>query len=159
MAPDDVGAFRFICGAGQILADDPIMYPGQAGKSHLHQFYGNLSANASSTFKSLRTIGRTTCGSAPLNRSAYWMPAMLDGKGHVVQPDYVSIYYKRRPITDPRVSDLSNPQFEGRAIALPNGLRFIFGRNMLNLGEPLAAANEMLMVGMHHAGRRRCAKR
>ena len=39
--PDTVGAFRFICGAGQLTNDDPIMYPGQPGKSHLHQFYGN----------------------------------------------------------------------------------------------------------------------
>lgn len=36
--PDIVGAFRFICGAGQLTYDDPIMYPGQPGKSHLHQY-------------------------------------------------------------------------------------------------------------------------
>jgi len=129
-----VGAFRFICNAGQVLADDPIVYPGQPGKSHLHQFYGNTGANASSTYSSLRTSGSSTCMS-PLNRSAYWMPAMLDGKGNVVRPDYVQIYYKRRPVTDPIVSDPANPQYEGKAAALPNGLRFIFGFNMLNPGD------------------------
>ena len=129
-----VGAFRFICNAGQVLADDPIVYPGQPGKSHLHQFYGNTGANASSTYSSLRTSGSSTCMS-PLNRSAYWMPAMLDGKGNVVRPDYVQIYYKRRPVTDPIVSDPANPQYEGKAIPLPNGLRFIFGFNMLNPGD------------------------
>ena len=38
-APDVVGAFRFVCTAGQVLKDDPIVYPGQPGKSHVHQFY------------------------------------------------------------------------------------------------------------------------
>src|SRR4051795_13080583 len=130
-APDNVGAFRFVCTAGQVLPDDPIVYPGQPGKSHLHQFYGNTGANAFSTYSSLRTTGSSTCMS-PLNRSAYWMPAMLDGRGNVVRPDYVQIYYKRRPSTDPIVSDPANPQYEGKAAALPNGLRFIFGFNMLN---------------------------
>ena len=93
-APDIVGAFRFICGAGQLSYDDPILYPGQPGKSHLHQFYGNVAANANSTYASLRAGGDSTCNwtgkGAAANRSAYWMPAMLDGKGNVVRPDYVS---------------------------------------------------------------------
>jgi hypothetical protein len=132
LEPDPVGAFRFICNAGQILADDPIVYPGQPGKSHLHQFYGNTGANAYSTYESLRTTGQSTCMS-PLNRSGYWMPAMLDGQGNVVRPDYVAIYYKRRPASDPKCNPNSgDPQFEGVCIPLPNGLRFIFGFNMLN---------------------------
>lgn len=120
------GNFRFLCNAGQVLRDDPIMFPGQPGKSHLHQFYGNTGANAYSTYDSLRKGGESTCVS-PLNRSAYWMPALLDGKGNVVRPDFITIYYKRRPASDPVVSDPSNPQYEGKATALPNGLRFIFG--------------------------------
>jgi hypothetical protein len=134
--PDDVGAFRFICGPGQVLADDPIMYPGQPGKSHLHQFYGNTDANAYSTYATLRrNTGPNTCNNSlhVLNRSAYWMPALLDGKGNVVRPDYVSIYYKRRPLSDPTVSDPKSPKFMGFGLPLPNGLRFIFGRDMMNL--------------------------
>jgi hypothetical protein len=129
-SPDVVGAFRFICNAGQVLRDDPIVYPGQPGKSHLHQFFGNTGANAASTYSSLRQSGQSTCMS-PLNRSAYWMPAMLDGAGNVVRPDFVSIYYKRRPKTDPVVSDPNNPQYQGKAVNLPNGLKFIFGYDML----------------------------
>ncbi len=130
-APDVVGAFRFICGAGQLSYDDPIMYPGQPGKAHLHQFYGNLNANANSTYSSLRSSGDSTCnfvgnGNA-VNCSAYWMPAMLDGKGNAVRPDWVIIYYKQRPVTDPVVSDPANPSYIGKAIPLPNGLRFIYG--------------------------------
>jgi len=126
-----VGAFRFICNPGQLLRDDPIVYPGQPGKSHLHQFYGNLSANANSTYASLRAAGNSTCMS-PVNRSAYWMPAMLDGGGNVVRPDYVAVYYKRRPASDPKCSLSSgDPQAQGNCVDIPNGLKFIFGYDML----------------------------
>lgn len=135
-APDTNGAFRFICNAGQLLYDDPIVYPGQAGKSHLHQFYGNTSANANSTYASLRGGGQSTCMS-PVNRSAYWMPAMLDGAGHVVRPDYIAIYYKRRPKSDPKCSLSSgDPKAEGNCVELPNGLKFIFGYDMITGKSP-----------------------
>ena len=138
-APDVVGAFRFICMPGHLKSDDPIVYPGQPGKSHLHQFFGNDTTDANSTYASLRAAGNSTCMS-PLNRSAYWMPAVLNGLGKVVRPDYVTIYYKRRPLTDPIVSDPNHPQYQGQGIKLPNGLRFIFGRDMLNLAAPQTGA-------------------
>ena len=138
-SPDVVGAFRFVCMPGQLKSDDPIVYPGQPGKSHLHQFFGNDTADANSTYESLRAVGNSTCMS-PLNRSAYWMPAMLNGLGKVVRPDYVTIYYKRRPLTDPIISDSKHPQYQGQGVKLPNGLRFIFGRDMINLAAPSTGA-------------------
>ncbi|CAN5184822.1 hypothetical protein BH09PSE3_BH09PSE3_00090 [soil metagenome] len=126
-APDVVGAFRFICTASHESYDDPIVYPGQAGKSHLHEFFGNSGTNANSTYASLRTTGNSTCTSK-VNRSGYWMPAMLNGKGSIVRPNFVSIYYKRLPSTSPEC------QREGKAcVDLPRGLRFIFGYNMLDM--------------------------
>jgi hypothetical protein len=140
-APDVVGSFRFICGAGQIRPDDPIVYPGEPGKSHLHQFYGNTAATASSTYRSLRSSGDSTCNwtgkGMAANRSAYWQPAMLDGKGHVVRPDFVGIYYKRRPASDPKCSLSSgDPKAEGNCLPLPNGLRYIFGFDLVTLKPP-----------------------
>lgn len=132
--PDVVGAFRFLCAPAHIGTFDPIVYPGQPGKGHLHQFFGNDAVDASSTYASLRETGASTCQNE-INRSAYWIPAMLNGKGQVVRPDYVSVYYKRRPLTDPVVSDPSNARYQGKAVPLPNGLRFIFGRNMLDLAD------------------------
>lgn len=123
--PDTVGAFRFICNPGQLLKDDPVVYPGQAGRSHLHQFFGNTGANANSTYASLRTTGESTCNNM-LNRSAYWMPAMMNGKGKVVRPDYISIYYKRRPQNDP---ECLRQSIKG-CRDLPRGLRYVFGYNM-----------------------------
>jgi hypothetical protein len=137
--PDVVGAFRFTCRPGHLLRDDPIVYPGQPGKSHLHQYYGNTGANASSTYASLRKSGESTCLS-PLNRSAYWMPAMLDGRGNVVRPDHVQIYYKRRPQSDPKCSITSgDPKAEGNCVDLPNGLKFIFGYDMVTGKTPTGA--------------------
>ena len=124
-APDVVGAFRFICNPGPILADDPIVYPGQPGRSHLHQFFGNTAVNANSTYASLRTTGDSTCNNM-LNRSAYWVPAMLNGHGKVVRPDYVTVYYKRRPASDPVCFQLAAKGCRD----LPRGLRFVFGYNM-----------------------------
>jgi hypothetical protein len=128
-APDTLGAFRFICEAGQVLADDPIVYPGQKGKSHAHQFYGNLDTNYATTYSTGRQNGLTTCQNK-LNRSHYWMPAMIDGNGDVVRPDYVSIYYKREPKTSGYCTS-GNALFKGECVGLPNGLKFIFGYDMI----------------------------
>jgi hypothetical protein len=117
----DVGAFRFVCNPSHELKDDPLVYPGQPGRSHLHQFFGNTLANANSTYESLRTTGESTCTNK-LNRSAYWIPAMLDGKGKVVRPDYNVVYYKRWPKNSPHCTEVAIA-----CVQLPRGLRYIFG--------------------------------
>lgn len=140
---DREGAFRFICGAGQLSYDDPIVYPGELGKSHLHQFYGNTGANAESTFVTLRTSGLSTCnyGSGPANRSAYWTVAMLDGKGQVVLPEWFQVYYKGPPkrwddAKRGSINLASYPDCDYLATKgtickpIPNGIRFISGFDM-----------------------------
>ncbi|MGB7408770.1 MAG: DUF1996 domain-containing protein [Pontixanthobacter sp.] len=129
-APDVVGAFRFLCGPGQLLRDDPIVKAGKKGKSHLHQFYGNLEADANSTYESLRQSGESTC-SNDLNRSAYWMPALLDGKGNAIRPNHIATYYKRRPKSDPWFKETGNIP-----TVLPRGLRYVFGWNVDRAGDP-----------------------
>jgi hypothetical protein len=136
VSPDDVSGFRFMCKPGQLLRDDPVVYPGQPGASHLHQFWGNTGANANSTYRSLRTTGQSTCDNrgtdTPINRSAYWTPAMLDGAGHVVEPDFINTYYKQPPHNDPSCSSPPDAATHsaGICVDLPNGLRFVFGYNM-----------------------------
>jgi hypothetical protein len=128
---DFVGAFRFICNASHEGYDDPIVYPGQPGASHLHEFFGNTMTNAYSTYSSLRQTGQSTCNS-PVNRSAYWIPAMMNGKGQVVRPDYIAIYYKAHPV-DPAMTggvDFCHLMATGGCVPLPRGLRFVFGYNM-----------------------------
>lgn len=129
-SPDDVGAFRMLCAPGQISKDDPVVYPGQPGASHLHQFWGNTGTNANSTYDSLRTTGQTTCGdpNAPINRTAYWMPAMLDGAGHAVKPDLINTYYKQLPANSPACVAAAIA-----CVGLPNGIRMVFGFNMTKM--------------------------
>lgn len=127
--PDVVGAFRFNCGPGQLSWNDPIVYPGQTGRAHLHQFFGNLDADANSTYASLRRSGKSTCRNE-LNRSAYWIPALLDGKGNAVRPNSVVIYYKRRPADDPWFDKVKNYPRQ-----IPRGLRYIFGWDHLRASE------------------------
>jgi hypothetical protein len=132
---DAVGAFRFECLSGQLAKDDPIVYPGQPGKSHLHQFFGNTLTNASSTYQSLRTSGGSTCTGQPGNtdptsqRSAYWMPAMLDGAGNVVKPNRMLTYYKRIPGGAVDCGPPDNTHV-GYCVPIPNGIRIITGYNM-----------------------------
>jgi hypothetical protein len=130
-APDLTGAFRFFCGPGQLNKDDPLVYPGQPGAAHLHQFFGNTGTNAYSDYASLRTTGGTTCGDSatPVQRTAYWIPAMLDGAGNAVKPDYMLTYYKAIPASNPACG-APDATHVGLCVPLPNGLRFIFGFDM-----------------------------
>ena len=91
---DGTGAFRTVCEYSHMNFDDPILYPRQPGKAHLHAYFGNTAANASSTYQTLRTTGNSTCRGGTVNRSAYWVPALLDARGQPVEPDRLETYYK-----------------------------------------------------------------
>lgn len=119
MQPGGEGAFRFRCMPGQLLYDDPIVKPGRPGQTHLHLFYGNDTANANSTYASLRQNGTGTCEGGPINRSSYWMPALISGADNkVVLPNYVQVYYK---VQIARINALNY---------IPRGLRMIAGNPM-----------------------------
>ena len=94
MAWEPSGNFRTFCGFSHLSYDDPIVYPGQPGASHLHMYFGNTGANAHSTYQSLRSSGSSTCQGGPLNRTGYWVPAMHNAAGRVVVPEYFELYYK-----------------------------------------------------------------
>jgi len=94
-ASDGTGAFRTACQFSHMAFDDPIVYPGQPGKSHLHVFFGNTGTNADSTVDSIANTGNSTCLGGTINRTAYWAPAMIDTKdGTPVAPAMAAIYYK-----------------------------------------------------------------
>jgi hypothetical protein len=117
-APTDIGAFREPCEFSHMAFDDPIVYPGQPGRSHLHVFFGNADASASTTAASLANSGASTCAGGTLNRSAYWVPAMIDTRtGTPIKPIASIFYYKTG--------------YNGIAPAsvrpLPQGLRMVAG--------------------------------
>ncbi len=107
------GQFRMACQYSHFAYDDPIVFPGQPGKSHLHMFFGNTLANAHTTARSLLDTGGGTCNGFELNRSAYWTPALLDGNGNAVVPEQIILYYKTK--------------FPAEAQPLPVGLKMISG--------------------------------
>lgn len=130
-----IGAFRFTCGGeGQVLYDDPLLYPGQPGASHLHKFSGPKGANAFTTVEGLALLGETNCNYGPnvLNHSLYWMPAALTDTGSVLNPDWEAFYYKRAMASAPKCHPESNPQAIGICVPLPNQIRFIFGWDPTN---------------------------
>jgi len=140
---ENEGAFRFTCaGDGPLLYDDPLLYPGQPGKSHLHKFWGAVEIDASSTSESLGLARNSDCNSGPntLNRSGYWMPALLNDAGQVVNPDLVSVYYKRWRSISP-FCQASSGKAAGTCVALPNRIRFIFGWDMFRPTEPVKGAS------------------
>lgn len=88
------GAFRTFCTYSHMLNDDPIVFPGQPGKAHLHAFFGNTNVDAHSTQTSIRETGNSTCRGGIANRSSYWVPALIDAEGKPVEPEGMHVYYK-----------------------------------------------------------------
>jgi len=129
------GAFRTVCGIAALGFDDPIVYPGEPWRSHLHTFVGNTGIDAFSTAESLRASGNSTCRGGIFNRSAYWVSSLLDMRTmRPVLPDAFFIYYKSGAFNSKGSSD-------GRTVNgvfvpwqppvkfrdMPRGLRMIAG--------------------------------
>jgi Domain of unknown function (DUF1996) len=111
--PVTVPEFHATCTVSHHAGDDPIVFPGLAGASHNHTFWGNETTNASSTAASLSGATATTCNPKD-DRSGYWIPTLYQN-GVVVDPDEVTVYYGSR------LKDPSKTQ------PFPTGLRMITG--------------------------------
>lgn len=85
------GVFATLCRYSHQASDDPIIFPNQAGKSHLHTFFGSTTTSAASTYESLRA-GGTTCRTAG-DSSGYWTPALFQN-GAEVRPLSMKVYYR-----------------------------------------------------------------
>jgi hypothetical protein len=73
--------------------DDPIVFPGEPGRSHDHTYLGNTSVDARSTPASLRG-GETTCN-VKSDAAGYWLPTLYAGQSPIV-PFLALAYYVRR---------------------------------------------------------------
>src|SRR5918999_5312248 len=91
-----VSYFAIGCAFSHRNQDDPIVFPGQRGRSHDHTYFGNRSTNASSTPPSLRAAGETTCR-LRADPAAYWAPTLFVG-GRAVEPFGAIAYYVRRTL-------------------------------------------------------------
>jgi hypothetical protein len=84
------GKFSSVCYYSHSAPDDPIVYPGQPGASHMHDFIGNPSTDAFSTYDSLQAAG-TNC-KIDDDYAPYWAPTLYEGDAPV-HPSGVTIYY------------------------------------------------------------------
>lgn len=117
--------FRTQANIVKVLPDDPIRGFCQPGNSHLHEFFGNLSTNACSTYASLRNRCASHAAGYCLNGTGYWFPAPIktnpfgDGSNYAVRANRVIVYYLQ-----------NSPSLSATTAKIPRGLRYIFGRNM-----------------------------
>ena len=137
---DMYGQFRSACAYSHMAYDDPIVFSGSPGASHLHVFFGNTTTNANSTQESL-DAGSSTCRGGTANRSAYWVPAIIDtGLNQAVVPDYTLTYYK-----DNGMSPAGGP-----LTTIPNGLRMIAG-NPVTFGRQITWEGHPNLNELHHS--------
>lgn len=101
--------FFVTCASSHVANDDPIVFPGEPGASHLHEFFGARSTDARSTTASLAR-SRTTCAHRR-DTAAYWTP-VLEVRGVQVR-GVMRAYYQRAG--------------KSRAAAPPRGLRVVAG--------------------------------
>lgn len=133
--PKPYGEMPVPCSFSHLKYDDPIRKPGQAGTAPLHVFFGNTSTNASSTYQSLRSNGEGTCFGGPLNRSAMYIPALMNNSGQVVLPDFIDVFYTG----------------DAKTVAFPRGLKMIFGFDEANPGV-WDVNNHVYSWSMHEPG-------
>jgi hypothetical protein len=103
------------CRVTKTADDDPIIFPGQPGRSHNHTFSGSLEVDASSVPEQLIRAG-TNCEMSR-DHAAYWMPT-LRNDGQPVMPYEVRAYYRAGTT---RGADVK---------PMPFGLRMIAGNAM-----------------------------
>ena len=90
---DTRGSFNVVCVYSHALQADPIVFPGDTGTppaSHFHDFSGNTTTNALSTYDSM-IVGPTTCRLSE-DTAGYWNPSAYLG-GVEVDPIRVAAYY------------------------------------------------------------------
>lgn len=124
-----VPQFVVECAFSHAAPDDPIVFPGEAGASHLHHFFGATQTDASSTPASLR--GTPTTCQQPRDTASYWAPALYRD-GVEVEPITLNAYYRPGPDVDP-----------GSVEPFPADLAMIAGDPTATTAQPLS------VVGWH----------
>ena len=117
LASNGGGEFRVTCGYSHMSNDDPLVYPNQQGAAHHHTFFGNTLVNYKSDLNSFGAVGNSTCNGGIMNRSAYWVPSMINTETNtpIVPNGNALIYYKSGSIDGTLIK------------APPKGLRMIAG--------------------------------
>jgi Domain of unknown function (DUF1996)/Carbohydrate binding module (family 6) len=128
-----VSEFNATCGYSHSRPDDPIVFPGLPGASHMHSFVGNRGTDANTTTGTLLSNTGTSC--RPLeDLSAYWVPTLYFN-GVAIEPKDVVVYYGSR-LTDPTPT-----------VPFPQGFRMIAGDARSQVPTPRGAVNQFYCAG------------
>ncbi|MEV0565108.1 DUF1996 domain-containing protein [Dactylosporangium sp. NPDC049742] len=110
-----VAEFLADCPFSHRLPDDPIVFPGLPGASHMHSFFGSTVTNGNSTVNDLAN-GPSNCNPA-VDKSSYWVPTLYQD-GVAKEPVITTFYYLGEGVSD-AVREQTQP--------LPFGLRIVAG--------------------------------
>ena len=132
-----VSEFHTDCTVSGQAPDDPIVFPGLPGASHLHTFFGPA-VDATSTPAKL-SAEKTSC-TAPGDNSAYWVPALLHNGTPVPMKSFRAYY-------GARVSDPS------KVVPFPPGLVMVQGDAKLQKATPKEASGQFWCAGSAETGR------
>jgi hypothetical protein len=94
---DHGASFAVRCDFSHQLPDDPIVHPDEPGAAHSHDFLGNRSTDAFSTYESMTAPGVTTTCKRPEDTAGYWLPTVSwkDRQGtHELTPTRAVFYYR-----------------------------------------------------------------
>ena len=116
-AGDGDGQFRISCDVSHMSNDDPLIFPNQQGAAHHHTFFGNTTTNYKSDLSNLNLAGNSTCMGGIANRSAYWVPSIIDASTNTALKPLSALWYYKTGYKVPH-------QY---ITAPPKGLRMIVG--------------------------------
>ncbi|MGC4804903.1 DUF1996 domain-containing protein [Micromonospora sp. DT233] len=129
-----VPEFNATCTYSHSKKDDPIVFPGLPGASHMHSFFGNRGTDANSTTESLLGNTATSCGPAK-DLSAYWIPTLYE-RGVAVEPSNELVVYYGSRLDDPT-----------KTVPFPQGFRMIAGDAKRQVATPDGAPNQFWCAG------------
>ncbi|WP_213004909.1 DUF1996 domain-containing protein [Paractinoplanes toevensis] len=122
--------FRADCTYSHRRADDPIVFPGLPGASHMHSFVGNKAVDADTTAADLTRYTATTCKPV-VDHSSYWVPALYDAATKKpVETTGFRVYYR---------SIRNNSK---GVMPIPTGLRMIAGDAKKKVPTPRGAQGQ-----------------
>jgi hypothetical protein len=128
-----VSEFNASCTVSHSNSDDPIVFPGMPGASHMHTFMGNDSTDANTTTMTLLANAGSSCKPGE-DRSAYWVPELQEN-GKAVNPHGVTVYYGSR-LKDPT-----------KTVPFPQGFRMIVGDAKRQVATPKGAPGQFWCAG------------
>jgi hypothetical protein len=128
-----VPEFNASCTVSHAKPDDPIVFPGMSGASHMHSFLGNDSTDANTTTETLLANAGSSCKPGE-DLSAYWIPSLYEN-GKAVEPHGVTVYYGSR-LKDPT-----------QTVPFPQGFRMIVGDAKKQIDTPKGAPGQFWCAG------------